>query len=51
MSDTQLIEEIRAVRHKIAMECGNNLAEIARRAREAAEHLGFKVSRLETHSI
>lgn len=42
MSNTYLIDEVRATRRRIAAECGNDLAEITRRAEETAERLGFK---------
>lgn len=42
MSDTYLIDEVRAARHLIAEECGNDLEKIARHAQEAADRLGFK---------
>ena len=42
MSDTYLIDEVRAVRHLIAEECGNDLEKIALHAQEAADRLGFK---------
>ena len=42
MSDTYLIDEVRAVRHLIAEKCGNDLEKIARHAQEAADRLGFK---------
>jgi len=42
MSDNALIDEVRAVRHRIAAECGNDLDKIAQRAAEAARR--FKES-------
>ncbi len=35
MTDTSLIDEVRATRHRIALECGNDLLEIAKRAADA----------------
>ncbi len=37
-----IVDEVRATRRRIAAECGNDLAEITRRAEETAERLGFK---------
>lgn len=45
MSNTYLIDEVRAIRHKIAAECGNNLERIALRAKETAERLGLQTVR------
>ena len=35
MSDTAIIEEVRAIRHQIAAECGNDLRKITEHAKEA----------------
>lgn len=35
MSDTAIIDEVRAVRHQIASECGNDLRKITELAKEA----------------
>lgn len=37
MSDTALIDEVRATRHRIAEECGYDLDKIAQRAADAAK--------------
>ena len=34
MSDTAIIEEVRAIRHQIAEECGNDLRKITAHAKE-----------------
>lgn len=36
MFDTDLIDEVREIRRRIAEECGNDLQQIAQRAAEAA---------------
>lgn len=43
MSNTYLIDEVRAIRHKIAAECDNDLKRIALRAKETVERLGLQV--------
>ncbi|MCQ2367844.1 MAG: hypothetical protein MJ109_02390 [Kiritimatiellae bacterium] len=44
MSNTYLIDEVRAIRHKIAAECDNNLERIALRAKATVERLGLQTA-------
>lgn len=34
MSDTAIVDEVRAIRHQIAAECGNDLRKITEHAKE-----------------
>ena len=45
MPDTYLIDEVRAVRHRIAEECGNDIMKIIEHAAASAAELGFSVKR------
>ena len=45
MSDTALIDEVRATRHRIAAECGYDLMKITEHAEAAAAELGRKSER------
>ena len=40
MSDTALIDEVRATRHRIAEECGHDIMKIIEHAENAAKELG-----------
>lgn len=42
MSDTALIDEVRATRHRIAAECGNDIMKIIEHATATAAEMGFK---------
>lgn len=44
MSDTALIDEVRATRHRIAEECGHDLMKITEHAEKAARELGRRES-------